>query len=244
MRVVLATLFCLGTFVSQAYAQKEAPPADKPELKTLTQKMSYIIGLNLGKRLKSGDMELDIKTVLSGLQDELNGIKPILSQEEIEASIAQFEQERAGEEAKRAAAMAEQQKGAGERNKKEGDAFLAENGKKEGVVTLPSGLQYKVLKSGTGETPGPNDTVTTHYRGTLLSGTEFDSSYKRNEPASFPVNRVIAGWTEALQKMKVGDKWELIIPSNLAYGENGAGGDIGPNATLRFEIELLGVKKE
>jgi FKBP-type peptidyl-prolyl cis-trans isomerase len=124
----------------------------------------------------------------------------------------------------------------------EGEAFLAENGKREGVVTLPSGLQYKVLKSGTGKTPKLSDKVETHYRGTLIDGTEFDSSYKRGQTATFPVNGVIPGWTEALQKMKEGDKWQLAVPSKLAYGERGAGREIGPNATLLFEVELIAVK--
>jgi FKBP-type peptidyl-prolyl cis-trans isomerase FklB len=134
-------------------------------------------------------------------------------------------------------------KEAGAKNKVEGEAFLAENGKKEGVVTLPDGLQYKILKEGDGAKPKATDTVTVHYRGTLISGTEFDSSYKRKEPVSFPVNGVIAGWTEALQLMKVGSKWQLFIPSTLAYGERGAGPDLGPNATLIFEVELISIGK-
>jgi len=129
-----------------------------------------------------------------------------------------------------------------DKNQKEGEVFLAENKKKKGVITLPSGLQYQVIKEGTGKIPKATDTVTTHYRGTLIDGTEFDSSYKRGEPASFPVNGVIKGWTEALQLMKVGSKWQLFIPSNLAYGPQGAGQAIGPNATLIFEIELLSIK--
>ena len=129
-----------------------------------------------------------------------------------------------------------------EANRQKGEAFLVENQKKEGVITLPSGLQYKVIEEGTGESPKPNDTVVTHYRGTLIDGKEFDSSYRRGEPASFPVNRVIAGWTEALQLMKVGAKWQLFIPPELAYGERGAGRAIGPNAALIFEIELVEIQ--
>ena len=134
-------------------------------------------------------------------------------------------------------------KEASEKNAKEGAAFLAENKNKEGVITLESGLQYKVLKSGDGPSPKETDTVVTHYRGNLINGEIFDSSYKRGQPATFPVSGVIAGWTEALQKMKVGDKWQLFIPSNLAYGENGAGQKIGPNEVLIFELELLEIKK-
>src|SRR5881394_629143 len=133
-------------------------------------------------------------------------------------------------------------KEAAEKNKAEGEKFLEENKKKDGVKTTASGLQYKVLKEGSGPSPKETDTVVTNYRGTLIDGTEFDSSYKRNEPATFPVNRVIKGWTEALQLMKPGGKYKLFIPSNLAYGPGGAGGDIGPNATLIFEVELLSSK--
>jgi FKBP-type peptidyl-prolyl cis-trans isomerase FklB len=138
--------------------------------------------------------------------------------------------------------QAERTKQLAEKNKKEGEAFLAANKTKEGIKTLPSGLQYKVIKEGTGKTPTAEDTVVTNYRGTLTDGTEFDSSYKRGQPATFPVKGVIPGWTEALQLMKEGSKWELFIPSNLAYGEQGAGGVIGPNAALIFEIELISVK--
>ena len=129
-----------------------------------------------------------------------------------------------------------------EENQSKGEAFLAENGKRDGVVSLPSGLQYEVIHDGNGDTPSKTDTVVTHYRGTLIDGKEFDSSLRRGEPASFPVNRVISGWTEALQLMTVGSKWKLFIPSNLAYGERGAGKVIGPHATLIFEIELLGIR--
>jgi len=132
----------------------------------------------------------------------------------------------------------------GEKNKKEGEGFLAENKKKEGVVTLPSGLQYKVMKEGTGRTPGENDVVVVNYKGTLIDGTEFDSSYRRGKPENLPVNGVIPGWTEALQLMQVGAKWQLFVPSSLAYGERGAGRDIGPNATLIFEIELISIQEK
>ena len=141
------------------------------------------------------------------------------------------------------ARMQDKAKVLGDKNKKEGEAFLAANKSKDGVKTLPSGLQYKVIKSGTGATPGPTDVVQAHYKGTLLDGTVFDSSYDRGKPETFPVNGVIPGWTEALQLMKVGDKWELFVPANLAYKETGAGSDIGPNAVLLFDVELLDVGK-
>jgi FKBP-type peptidyl-prolyl cis-trans isomerase FklB len=130
------------------------------------------------------------------------------------------------------------------KNKAEGETFLAENKKKEGVKSLATGLQYKVIKAGTGKKPKSNDTVTVHYRGTLINGAEFDSSYKRGQPATFPVSKVIPGWTEALQLMEVGAKWQLFIPSNLAYGEQGAGSDIAPNATLIFEVELVSIQEK
>jgi FKBP-type peptidyl-prolyl cis-trans isomerase FklB len=142
--------------------------------------------------------------------------------------------------------MAKQQELAkivGEKNQKEGEAFLAENKKKEGVITLPSGLQYKVIKAGSGNKPKATDTVSVHYQGTLVNGTEFDSSYRRGQPVSFPVNGVIPGWTEALQLMEAGAKWQIVIPSNLAYGDRGAGPQIGPNATLIFEIELISIQE-
>ena len=159
----------------------------------------------------------------------------MLSEEEMRTVMTAFQKEMA-------AKQAEMMKSQGEKNKKEGEAFLAENKKKEGVKTLASGLQYKVIKEGTGKTPKATDKVSTHYQGTLIDGTEFDSSYKRGEPATFPVNGVIPGWTEALQLMKVGSKWQLFVPSKLAYGEKGAGPIIGPNAVLIFTVELLAIK--
>jgi FKBP-type peptidyl-prolyl cis-trans isomerase FklB len=212
-----------------ACAEEKAPP------KTQKDKVSYSIGLDIGKNLKEQSVEVNPDYLAKGLKDSLSGEKSLLTDEEIREAMTAFQAEM---QAKQEARMKDQ----GEKNKIEGEAFLAENKKKQGVVTLPSGLQYKVVKQGAGKSPKPTDTVTTHYRGTLIDGTEFDSSYKRNEPVSFPVNGVIKGWTEALQLMKAGSKWELYIPSNLAYGEQGAGNVIGPNATLIFEVELISVK--
>jgi FKBP-type peptidyl-prolyl cis-trans isomerase FklB len=204
-------------------------------LKTQKDKASYGIGMNIGKNLKRDAVDVDPDLVSKGIKDAFSGGKTLMSDEEYRATMSALQKE-----------IREKQAGtarmAAEKNKKEGEAFLAGNGKKEGVVTLPSGLQYKVLKSGAGKTPKLTDTVETHYRGTRIDGTEFDSSYKRGQTATFPVNGVIPGWTEALQKMKEGDKWLLFVPSNLAYGERGAGRDIGPNATLLFEVELIAVK--
>jgi FKBP-type peptidyl-prolyl cis-trans isomerase FklB len=186
---------------------------------------SYAIGLEIGNNFKSDDVQLDFDSLVAGIKDAMSGAKPKYDQATCLKALQQLGEAKAG------AAVAQ--------NKK----FLEENKKVEGVTTLPSGLQYKVLKSGDGPTPGPNDTVRTHYKGTLIDGTVFDSSYDRGEPAEFPVGGVIKGWTEALQKMKVGDKWQLVIPSELAYGEAGAGGVIPPGSTLIFDIELLDVKK-
>ena len=204
-------------------------------LKNQKDKVSYGIGMNIGKSLKKDAVDVDIDLLVKGLKDSLSGGQTLMSDEEYRATLTAFQKEMMEKQAEAAKALAE-------KNKKEGEMFLAENGKKEGVVTLPSGLQYKVIKSGTGKTPKPDDTVETHYRGTLVDGTEFDSSYKRGQTATFPVSGVIPGWTEALQKMKEGDKWQLFVPSSLAYGERGAGRDIGPNATLIFEVELIAVK--
>ena len=208
--------------------------ADKG-LETLEQKASYAFGVDFAKRLKDQGIDLDIMALTRGIQDQASGEKLAFEEGEMNQIKAEYTQQL------RARLMQEQQALAA-KNLEEGKKFLAENAKKEGVKTTASGLQYKVIKSGGGPTPGPEDTVTTHYRGTLIDGREFDSSYSRGQPASFPVNGVIAGWTEALQLMKVGDKWELYIPSDLAYGESQRSDLIQPNSTLVFELELLGIK--
>jgi FKBP-type peptidyl-prolyl cis-trans isomerase len=204
-------------------------------LKTQKDKVSYGIGMNIGKSLKKDAIDVDADLLVKGLKDSLSGGKTLMSEEEYRATLTALQKEMMEKQAEAAKVLAE-------KNKKEGEAFLTENGKKEGVVTLPSGLQYKVIVSGAGKTPKVGDTVETHYRGTLIDGTEFDSSYTRGQTATFPVNGVIPGWTEALQKMREGDKWQLFVPSSLAYGERGAGRDIGPNTTLIFEVELIAVK--
>ncbi len=200
------------------------------------QKASYTIGIQLGSQLIVSKDDLDIDLIMMGLKDAFAGIEPRISQEEMQQAIQVYTKNKQKREQK---LMAEYAK----TNLTEGQAFLAENKTKPGVVTLPSGLQYKVLKAGTGVTPKLTDTVVTHYEGTLMNGQVFDSSYQRGEPVSFPISGVIKGWTEALQKMKVGAKWQLFIPSDLAYGERGGGGKIGPNQTLIFDVELLEIKK-
>lgn len=210
--------------------------ADKtPKLDTLMDKVSYSIGLNIGKDFKAQDIEVDPDLLARGIKDALSDAEPLLTDAEIEEAIGAFQQERMAE----AEAMAKE---LGEKNRKEGDAFLQENAKKEGIVTLPSGLQYQVIEEGSGKSPEPGDQVTVHYRGTLVDGTVFDSSYDRGEPVTFPVEGVIPGWTEALQLMKEGAKWKLFIPPSLGYGEQGAGQAIGPNATLIFDVELIAVQ--
>ncbi|MBM4160332.1 MAG: FKBP-type peptidyl-prolyl cis-trans isomerase [Ignavibacteria bacterium] len=207
----------------------------KASLKSQRDKVSYTIGLDIGRNLKRQLIDVDLNLFMQGIKDGLTDAKALLSDNEAQEVMMTFQKEQM-------AKLNENAKKLGEKNKKEGEAFLAENKKKPGIVTLPSGLQYKIIKEGTGRNPKTTDTVVTHYRGTLLDGKEFDSSYKRGEPATFPLNGVIRGWTEALQLMKPGSKWQLFIPPQLAYGERGAGQDIGPNATLIFEVELLAVK--
>lgn len=209
--------------------------ADAPVLKNNREKLSYSIGMDIGGNLKQGSVDVDPDLLAKGLKDSYGGRKTILTEVEARKTIQDFQQTLT---AKRAETMQK----AAEKNKAAGKKFLAENAGKPGVKTLPSGLQYREITAGTGKTPKATDTVTVNYRGTLIEGKEFDSSYKRGTPATFPVSGVIAGWTEALQLMREGAKWQLFIPSNLAYGERGAGGDIGPNATLIFEVELISVK--
>ncbi len=233
MKVRLIAVWCMAV----ALMAPQAGAAEKAALKTQKDKNSYAIGIDIGGSLKKQPFEVDAALVAKGLKDALSGGKTLMTDQEVKETLMALQQE----------IMAKQQarmKEAGEKNKKEGEAFLAENKTKEGVKALPSGLQYKVITEGKGKKPAATDTVSVHYRGTLIDGTEFDSSFKRNQPATFPVNGVIKGWTEALQLMKEGSKWQLFIPSDLAYGERGAGAVIGPNAVLIFEVELLSIKSE
>jgi FKBP-type peptidyl-prolyl cis-trans isomerase FklB len=223
------TALGLALLVATASAQ-DAPP-EKLALRTTTDQASYAIGLNIGRNIRSDGLQVNVVALLQGLKDALTNSPPLLSDEQCRAAMQQFQD-----------IMAQQRKEAGSQNKNQGVAFLEANKKKQGVVTLPSGLQYQVIKAGTGATPKLTDTVRTHYHGTLIDGTVFDSSVQRGEPAEFPVGGVIRGWTEALQRMKVGDKWRLFIPSELAYGSRGAGGAIKPHSVLIFEIELLDIK--
>ncbi|MHB1306774.1 MAG: FKBP-type peptidyl-prolyl cis-trans isomerase [Limisphaerales bacterium] len=207
----------------------------KPALTNDLDKASYVIGTDLGQRFRSQGLELNADAFVRGFKDILSGGRSVLTEEESRAALQAFE---VTMNAKRQLARQE----ATGKNLKEGEAFLAENAKKEGVKTTASGLQYKPISTGTGSKPKATDTVKVHYRGTLLDGTEFDSSYAGNEPITFQLNQVIPGWTEGVQLMPVGSKWQFFIPGRLAYGENGAGETIGPNATLIFEVELLGIE--
>lgn len=210
--------------------------AQDTKLSTLKDSVSYSIGMDIGKNLKNQSVEVVPEFLARGIKDILDSNKTVLTEEQSQAVMMELQKQLM---AKHEEKMNIQK----EKNKADGEAFLAENKKKEGVVTLPSGLQYKILTAGTGIKPKDNETVTVNYVGTLIDGTEFDSSIKRGQPASFPVHGVIKGWIEALQLMPVGSKWKLFVPSDLAYGEQGAGGVIGPNATLIFEIELLSINK-
>ena len=212
-------------------------PSGTSSLATHQDSVSYGIGYNVGRNLGRDSIKISFDALTQGMRDAMadSGAKRLLTDTVIDSCMKAFQKE-----------MMEKQENTiraqGVRNQIEGAAFLAANKAKEGVVVLPSGLQYKVIQDGNGPMPKANQTVTVNYRGSLLDGKEFDSSYKRGEPASFPVTGVIPGWTEALQKMKVGSKWQIWIPSQLAYGERGAGAVIPPNATLAFDVELLSVK--
>ena len=224
------SIYCAATLLAATSLAQNVT-----ELKDDKEKVSYSIGLDIGNTFKKQNMDINPDILMAGLRDALTGKTPLLNEEQVKEVMMAYSKTMMEAQANRA-------KEAGKKNLEIGEKFLAENKTKEGVKTTPSGLQYKVLKEGSGTPPKETDMVETHYRGTLIDGKEFDSSYKRNEPTTFPVNRVIKGWTEALQLMKPGSKYQLFIPASLAYGERGAGQDIGPNETLIFEVELLGVK--
>lgn len=220
---------CCALTVLGCQSQPQAP--ETVTLQSDTDKVSYAIGYDIGKDVEGQGLGLNAGALLEGLGDALAGNAAALSAEERQRVRQAFQEKKRAESAAKRGALAE-------KNQQEGDAFLAQNGAREGVVTTESGLQYEVLTPGDGAVPAADDNVKVHYRGTLLDGTEFDSSYARGEPAVFPVKGVIPGWTEALQLMQEGAKWKLFVPSNLAYGERGAGRKIGPNQTLIFEVEL------
>ncbi len=221
----------VGTMLLAALASAQ----ESPSLKTEKDKLNYGLGVGVARNFLRQGVVVDPELVIAGMRDTLSGKKLLMTEEELQTIMSAFQKDLVQKQTEAAKAQAE-------KNKKEGEPFLAENGKKQGVVTLPSGLQYKVLKEGDGKKPTIEDTVVCNYRGTLIDGTEFDSSYKRNQPATFALKSVIKGWSEALQLMPAGSKWQLFVPSSLAYGEASAGPQIGANATLVFEVELLAVK--
>jgi FKBP-type peptidyl-prolyl cis-trans isomerase FklB len=209
--------------------------AEEPSvLKTDRDKVNYSIGVNWIGNMKQQGVNIDLDLVIQGMKDAYAGGKLLLSDEEIRKGVSQY-QVAVRQKQSQVASKASND------NRKEGEAFLTANGKKEGVVTLPSGLQYRVVKAGDGRKPTDNDTVVCHYRGTFIDGKEFDSSHRTGKPATFPVSSVIPGWREALKLMPVGSTWQLFVPSRLAYGERGKTGSIGPNMTLVFEVELLAI---
>ena len=218
---------------------------EKVELKEPKQKLSYAIGMDIGSNLKRQEIDVDAKTLAAGLADALGGGKLQLSDAEAKQVIMEFRTQMNAKMQLKQAEMEAKQQEAGPKNLKAGEDYLAANARKEGVKTTASGLQYKVIKSGDGKgkTPKSTDSVKVHYHGTLIDGTVFDSSVDRGEPATFGVDQVIPGWTEVLQLMKEGDKWQVYIPSKLAYGPRSMGPQIGPNSALIFDVELLSVEK-
>lgn len=231
MRIVMSCFLVVLLVAGQVYAEEKKPG----ELTSDEQKLSYALGLDLGSYFKTLGENLDLDVLHQGIVDAYQGNKPLLSAEEAAEVQQKFVQKQQEEKVKQAVAMIT-------KNKKAAEDFLKENGKKEGVVTTDSGLQYIILKEGDGPKPKAEDTVKVDYKGTLLDGTEFDSSYKRGEPAVFPLNQVIPGWTEALQLMKVGTKARIFLPSDLAYGDRGVPNVIEPGSMLIFEVELLGIE--
>jgi len=228
-------MYCiLATFLSLVLLCGVCSAGERIELKDPTDKDSYSLGYQFGEGLKRQGVDINLDNYTAGLRDALGGKEPLLSQEEIRKTVAELRK-------KVTAAQQKEFKEKAEKNLAEGKAFLEKNKEAEGVKALPSGLQYKVLAEGSGKTPKLTDTVTIRYRGTFINGTEFDSSYQRGQPSTFPVNGVIRGWTEALQLMKEGSKWQLFIPPELAYGNRDMGAKIGPNSTLIFEMELISV---
>lgn len=236
-----ATSQSAGSAQTKTPARKTPSTASKgaigTTLKTQKEKASYALGMSIGQSLHKQGLPVDGALVSRGLRDALAGNKTLLTDDEMKAQLQQLRGDFQKEQEAKAHA-------AGEANRKEGEAFLAANKTKEGVKTLPDGLQYKILKEGAGPKPTATDTVTVTYRGTLINGKEFDSSFKRGQPATFPVSGVIKGWTEALQLMPVGSKWQLFIPADLAYGDHSPSPDIGPGDTLIFEVELISIGEQ
>jgi FKBP-type peptidyl-prolyl cis-trans isomerase len=239
--VAAFALIALGCEDKTSDSATENAGAESAGLNSLDERVSYVFGFNIGQQFKAQQIELDPDVVAQAIEDVYNDAEPQLNHEEMRATMETFQQQHQEKLVAMEAEREVQREAAAAENKQAGEEFLAANAEKEGVVTLPSGLQYKQIEAGKGEQPGAADTVTVHYRGTLINGTVFDSSYDRGEPVSFPLQNVIAGWTEGLQHMREGSKYELYIPPELAYGPGGSGPAVGPNETLIFEVELLEV---
>ena len=237
---LLSVSSCQATQAQKPAAQKEMTKAD---LKTENDKISYSIGFSMGSRFKTDELELNLEIFQEGIKDGFTARKQLLNEEETKEIMMGMQQKMMAKRRAEQMKQMEERKKQGEANKEKGAKFLEENKAKEDIVTLESGLQYQILHKGTGASPKATDTVKCHYKGTTIDGKEFDSSYKRGEPATFALNRVIKGWTEGLQLMKEGGKRRFFVPSELAYGEKGAGPNIGPNEVLIFEVELLGIEK-
>jgi FKBP-type peptidyl-prolyl cis-trans isomerase FklB len=224
----------LALAAASALAQGGAPASQAPKPESLHDRASYVIGLNMARNLKAQEVPVNAELIIQGLRDGMAGTS-VLTDAEIQAAMQEFQQEMTAKQESKMKELAD-------KNKKEGEAFLEANKGKPGVKTTASGLQYEIVTEGSGASPKATDEVTVHYKGTLIDGTVFDSSYQRNQPATFTLNQVIPGWTEGVQLTKPGGKIKLYIPSALGYGERGAGGTIGPNAVLLFEVELLSVQ--
>jgi len=230
MKIKLVALAVMGLAMSTTMS------AATTQLQSDLDKLSYSIGADLGKNFKKQEIQISPEAMVKGLQDAINGTPLLMTEDQMKEVLTKFQQQLM---AKRNADFTKK----ADENKAKGDAFLAQNKTKDGVVTLPSGLQYKIVQAGTGVKPGKDDTVTVDYTGTLINGEVFDSSEKTGKPATFKVSQVIPGWTEALQLMPAGSTWEVVVPSALAYGTRSVGGPIGPNETLLFKIHLISVKK-
>jgi FKBP-type peptidyl-prolyl cis-trans isomerase len=229
-------LLCVAVAAALAGCQQKSATAKVEKLETEEQKVAYGMGLNLGKRIRQ-EFTIDVDAFAQGMRHAMaEDARPLLTDEEIQKVMEEFQK-------KQIAKQEADFKAKADKNKADSEKFLAENGKAQGWQTTASGLQYKIETEGKGPKPKADDTVEVNYKGTLIDGTEFDSSYKRGQTATFPVSGVIPGWTEALQLMPVGSKFQLAIPSDLAYGPGGAGGVIGPNSALKFEVELIAIKK-
>ncbi len=236
----------LSSFLLFGHVLAEEQQETRKDTMSRKEKLSYSLGYKTGTNMKNSSVDLDLDTYIKALREGFTGGKAAMTDQEMQELILSLQKEM---KEKQAQETAQKKNQLPEKNKKEGEAFLAENAKKEGVVILPSGLQYKIIKEGTGKQPAKADKVKVQYRGSFINGTEFDSSYKRGKPATFGVDRVIKGWTEALPLMKEGSKWVLYIPPDLAYGRGGSGrgkgekiGKIGPNQTLIFEVELISIQ--